>query len=355
MLYRSRVPLRLGFAGGGTDVSPYCDIYGGAILNASISIYVYATLEVTTMGSPGNGLELELSAVDTGQTESYTLAELQPLAVDGKLSLHKGVFNHILRNYPEQLKANCLSPVSVKLYTYAHSPLGSGLGTSSTLVVAILGTFADWLDLPLGDYEMARLAYEIERIDLKMAGGRQDQYAATFGGVNYMEFYDNEKVIINPLRIKKEYLNELEFNLVLYHTGISRLSSKIIETQSKNIINKNEKSIEAMHKLKEQAVLMKEALLVGKLERIGEILDFGWRYKKQMARDITNPLIDEIYSIATEAGATGGKITGAGGGGFFILFCPGNTRYHVIQALTRLGGEFKRFRFAKDGLTRWQV
>jgi len=146
-----------------------------------------------------------------------------------------------------------------------------------------LGAFAEWLKLPLGEYDLARLAYEIERVELKMAGGKQDQYAATFGGVNFMEFSNNNKVIVNPLRIRKEYLNELEFNMVLYYTGTSRLSSKIIEMQASKVMAKNQDSIEAMHKLKEQAVLMKEALLTGSLDRMGEILDFGWGYKKQMA------------------------------------------------------------------------
>jgi len=158
------------------------------------------------------------------------------------------------------------------------------------------------------------LSYEIERKDLGFVGGKQDQYAATFGGFNFMEFYDNDKVIVNPLRVKPDYINELQFNILLYYTGTSRLSSKIIEAQTQNVVQKKEKSIEAMHKLKEQAVLMKEAILKGELDKIGAILDFGWQYKKQMAEGITNPVIDEIYDIAKKAGATGGKISGAGGG-----------------------------------------
>jgi D-glycero-alpha-D-manno-heptose-7-phosphate kinase len=176
------------------------------------------------------------------------------------------------------------------------------------LVVTILGAFAEWLGLPLGEYDLAHLAYEIERVDLNMAGGKQDQYAATFGGVNFMEFYKDDKVIVNPLRIKSVYLNELAYNLILYNTETSRLSSKIIEAQTSNVLKKNEVSIEATHKLKQQAIMMKEAILKGNLDKIGEILDFGWHNKKLMAKDITNQFIDDIYNTAIENGASGGKL-----------------------------------------------
>ena len=235
------------------------------------------------------------------------------------------------------------------------APPGSGLGTSSTLVVAVLGAFAEWLGLPLGDYDLAHLAYEIERIDLKMAGGKQDQYSATFGGVNFMEFSNKDKVIVNPLRIKEKYLDELAHNLILYHTETSRISSSIIEQQSRNVADKNEKTIGAMHKLKEQAIMMKEAILKGELDKIGELLDFGWKFKKNMAVGITNPFIDEIYETAIKNGATGGKISGAGGGGFIFFYCPGNTRSKVVEALNIFGGQTKRYEFTAKGLSTWSV
>jgi D-glycero-alpha-D-manno-heptose-7-phosphate kinase len=232
---------------------------------------------------------------------------------------------------------------------------GSGLGTSSTLVVAILGAFAEMLKLPLGDYDLAHYAYEIERIDLKLAGGRQDQYAATFGGFNFMEFYNNDKVIVNPLRIRKEYLNELENNLVLYFTATTRESAAIINEQQKNVKEKNSKSIDAMHQLKEQAKMMKEALLVGNLHQIGEILDYGFQQKKQMAANISNSNIDAIYDAAVAAGATGGKISGAGGGGFMIFYCPGNSRFNVIKTLNTFGGKINPFQFTQEGVTSWTI
>jgi len=218
-----------------------------------------------------------------------------------------------------------------------------------------LGAFSEWLNLPLGEYDLAHLAYEIERVDLEMAGGKQDQYAATFGGVNFMEFYKEDKVIVNPLRIKDAFLYELAHNLVLFNTETSRLSSSIIEAQSLNVINKNETSITATQKLKEQALMMKEALLKGELDRIGDILDFGWQHKKLMAKNISNSLIDDIYKTAIENGASGGKISGAGGGGFMIFYCPNNSRPSVIEALNRFGGTAKRYEFTDHGLTTWTI
>jgi len=340
MIIRSRAPLRLGLAGGGTDVSPYSDIYGGGVLNATITMYAYATIE------PRDDGKIVFNSIDRGEKIEYEAEE--KLDIDGKLDLLKGVYNRIVKDFKKK-------PLSFELTTYVDAPPGSGLGSSSTLVVAIIGAFAEWLKLPLGEYDIAHLAFEIERKDLKMAGGKQDQYAATFGGFNFMEFYDNDKVIVNPLRIKSEIINELQFNLLLYYTGTSRLSSKIIEAQVKNVSGKKEKPIEAMHKLKEQAIMMKEAILKGKLNEIGEILDFGWQYKKQMAEGITNPVIDEIYETAKKAGAIGGKISGAGGGGFMMFYCPGNTRYKVIEALRKFGGEFRRFQFTKYGLETWRM
>lgn len=340
MLVRSKAPLRLGMAGGGTDVSPYADMYGGAVLNATITMYAYASIE------PRDDGKIVFNSVD--RSERLEFAETPEIKIDGRLDLLKGVYNRIVKDFTKE-------PLSFELTTYVDAPPGSGLGSSSTLVVAIIGAFVEWLKLPLGEYDIAHLAYEIERKDLGMAGGKQDQYVATFGGFNFMEFYDNDRVIVNPLRIKPEVVNELQFNLLLYYTGTSRLSSKIIESQVKNVKQKKTKSIEAMHKLKEQAILMKEVILKGELDKIGEILDFGWQYKKQMASSITNPLIEEIYETAKKAGATGGKISGAGGGGFMMLYCPGNSRYKVIEALKKFGGEFRRFQFTKYGLETWRV
>ena len=340
MIYRSKAPLRIGLAGGGTDVSPYSDLYGGAILNATVSLYAAATIE------PLQGDEIILQAIDRGESQHYPWSKELP--VDGKLDLLKGVYNRIQREYPMPQKG-------FRLSTHVDAPAGSGLGTSSTLVVALIGAFVEMLRLPLGEYDIAHLAYDIERNELKMAGGRQDQYAATFGGVNYMEFYGQDQVIVNPLRVKKEYLFELENNLLLYYTATSRESAKIIEKQRRNVVDKAEKSIEAMHQLKHQSSRMKEALLKGRLNEIGEILDFGFQQKRQMAEGISNNLMEDIYAAAKQAGATGGKVSGAGGGGFMIFYCPGITKFQVTSALAPFGGQAKSYQFVDHGLTSWTI
>ena len=339
MIYRSKAPLRIGLAGGGTDVSPYSDLFGGAILNTTISLSAYATIE------PLQENKIIVEALDRNEQQIFEL--LPCLPIDGKLDLLKAVYNRIQKDHSFTLPG-------FRLSTFVDAPAGSGLGTSSTLVVAILGAFVEMLKLPLDEYKIAQYAYDIERNDLQLAGGKQDQYAATFGGVNFMEFYA-EKVIVNPLRIKPQYLHELENNLVLYFTSTSRESAAIINEQVKNVHEKNEKSIEAMHHLKDQAKMMKEALLQGNLDEIGLILDYGFEQKRNMAANISNSAIEAVYTAAKAAGATGGKISGAGGGGFMIFYCPGNTRYAVIKTLNTFGGIVRDYSFTKYGLTTWRA
>jgi D-glycero-alpha-D-manno-heptose-7-phosphate kinase len=309
-------------------VSPYSDQFGGAILNATIGMYAYATIRPLDNG------KIILHATD--RDEHYVLDSIEQLVIDGRLDLPKGIYNRIVRDFAHR-------PLSFELTTFVDAPPGSGLGSSSTLVVAIIGAFVEWLKLPLGEYDIAQLAYSVEREDLKMAGGKQDQYAATFGGVNYMEFFANDKVIVNPLRVKEKWLHELENNLVLFFTETSRLSSSIIEKQRANVSNKNQNSIDAMHSLKEQSQRMKEALLC------------GWQHKKQMAEGISNPMIDNIYETAMAAGATGGKISGAGGGGFMIFYAPYTNKYNVIRELNKLGGKVMRYTFTNIGVTTWTI
>ena len=338
MIFRSKAPLRIGLAGGGTDVSPYADMFGGAILNATISLFAHASIEIL------NEKIIIVEAPDRNEKEQYNFTKTLPL--NGTLDLLKGVYNRIQKDYP-------FPQQGFRLTTFVDAPAGSGLGTSSTLVVAILGAFVEMLKLPLGDYDIAHYAFDIERNDLQLSGGRQDQYAATFGGVNFMEFYKDDKVIVNPLRIRPQYMHELENNLLLYFTATSRESATIINEQVKNVKGNNEKSIDAMHNLKEQAQQMKEALLRGKVNDIGAILDYGFTQKRNMAANISNSNIEAIYDAAKNAGAAGGKISGAGGGGFMIFYCPGNSRYSVTNALEQFGGEIKKYSFTKYGLTSW--
>jgi D-glycero-alpha-D-manno-heptose-7-phosphate kinase len=339
MIIKSRAPLRLGLAGGGTDVSPYSDMFGGAILNATINSFAFATLEPLENG------KIEFASGHSAEVATYDSTDELPISNRG-YELQCGVYNHIVKNYAKK-------PLSFRMTTWIDAPPGSGLGTSSTLVVAILGAFVEWLKLPLGKYDIAHTAFEIERLELKMAGGKQDQYAATFGGVNYIEFLADDKVIVNPLSLKENVLNELESNVVLYFTETNRESATIISHQVENVKNNNVQAVEAMHRLKEQAQMMKECLLRGDVNQIGEILNIGWVNKKQMATQITNSLLDSIYENAIANGASGGKISGAGGGGFMFFYCPGTTRLKVSQSLAQFGGRVKSFTFTQQGLTTW--
>lgn len=339
MIIKSRAPLRLGLAGGGTDVAPYSDMFGGAILNATINSFAFATLEPLDNG------KIEFASGHSSDVMSVDSVEELPISNRG-YELQCGVYNHIVKHYAKK-------PLSFRMTTWIDAPPGSGLGTSSTLVVAILGAFVEWLKLPLGKYDIAHTAFEIERLELKMAGGKQDQYAATFGGVNYLEFLANDKVIVNPLSIKEDVLNELESNLVLYFTETNRESATIISHQVQNVKDNNTSAVEAMHRLKEQAQMMKECLLRGDVNQIGEILNIGWVNKKKMATQISNNLLDSIYENAIQNGASGGKISGAGGGGFMFFYCPGTTRLKVSQSLAQFGGRVKSFTFTSHGLTTW--
>jgi D-glycero-alpha-D-manno-heptose-7-phosphate kinase len=334
LIIRSKAPLRLGLAGGGTDVSPYSDEYGGNVLNATIDLYASCTIEATEDGV------ITIVAADTGQ--KFQGPATSRLEIDGSLALQKGVYNRIVSMYTDD------EPLSFKMTTYTDALAGSGLGSSSTLVVATIKAFVEWLNLPLGEYDIASLAYQIERHDLGFSGGKQDQYAATFGGFNFMEFYA-DRVIVNPLRIKNWIINELESSMILYFTGASRESAQIIDEQTRNVRNKNQKSISAMHQLKTDSLALKEALLKGDTWGFAEIIDNSWKAKKEMADLITNTQIDLIYEQALKAGVIGGKITGAGGGGFMMLFADPAMKPTIIQRLEELPGRVFNFHFTKQG------
>jgi len=338
---RSRAPLRLGLAGGGTDVSPYSELYGGNVLNAAIDMYAYCTI------STGSNGQVEFHAVDLG--ESWTSAAVNELVLDGPLILHKAIYNRIVRDY------NDGNPLAVKVTTSADAPPGSGLGTSSTMVVAILRAYQELLKLPLGEYDLAHLAYDIERKDCGLAGGKQDQYAATFGGFNFMEFFADDRVIVNPLRIRVEIINEIECSMLLYFTGQSRESANIIKDQIHSAESGDGKSLQAMHQVRQSAVEMKEALLKGEIKTMAGLLGDAWQAKRNMAQSISNALIDGIYERALGAGALSAKISGAGGGGFMMLFVEPTSKLDVMAALSELEGSFYRFHFTKEGAQGWSV
>lgn len=340
MIIRSKAPLRLGLAGGGSDVSPYSDLYGGLILNATINLFAYCTIEETSNS------KIEIVAADIQQAQIFDAVKSLP--INGLLDLHKGVYNRIVKDYG-------LSALSFKITTLSDAPPGSGLGSSSTMVVAIVKAFVEWLNLPLGEYEIARLAYEVERTELGLSGGKQDQYAAAFGGFNFMEFFNDDRVIVNPLRIKRWIIDELEASMVLYYTGASRSSAAIIDEQKKNTSSGNEEAIEAMHQIKRGATEMKEALLKGDIKAFAAIIGRSWENKKKMAHSITNNHIDKVFEKAIEAGAITGKVSGAGGGGFIMFMIEPEKKVQVVNALNELNGKIFEFQFNEGGCHGWKI
>ena len=341
MIVRARAPLRLGLAGGGTDVSPYCDLHGGYVLNATIDRYAYAVIKTL--------VEPVIRFVATDQLTEISKVIDEPLVLNGKLDLHKAVYNYMIKHYNEG------RPIPLELSTFCDAPAGSGLGSSSTLVVVMIRAFAELLNLPLDDYTIAHIAYKIERIDCELQGGRQDQYTATFGGFNFMEFYANNRAIINPLRIKNWIICEMEASLILFYTGVSRESAKIIADQSNNVKDGLTNALEAMHGIKSEALVMKECLLKGDFGGIVDSMRQGWENKKRSAKTVTNPNIDNIYNAAIAAGALAGKVSGAGGGGFMMFFAPTERRMDVIRTLHQFKGQVSNCHFTKHGSESWRV
>jgi D-glycero-alpha-D-manno-heptose-7-phosphate kinase len=336
-MVRARAPLRLSFGGGGTDVSPYADTRGGCVLNATISRYVYGTLV------PKSERSIGFRSFDYGTLVYWT--EEAHFRFDGQMDLAKAVL--------KRLELDKFRTEGFDLFIHADAPPNSGLGSSSTFTVALIGLFRELLGLPITSGGMAKLAYDIERNDVGIKGGRQDQFAAAFGGFNFMEFH-GEEVIVTPLRLSEFVINELEYNLLLCYVG-SRETQPIIENQMENTKAENAEPLAAMDKTKEFAIEMKGALLGGDLDRFGEMLHEGWVHKKKTAPGITTARIDELYAEAQKAGAIGGKITGAGGGGHLLLYCPFNKRHIVSERLSAMGTRVTDFRFDPSGMQTWRV
>lgn len=340
MKFIARAPLRLGLAGGGTDVSPYCDIYGGNVLNSTIDKYAYSQIKVIEND------KYILRSLDRNIKYQVSMEEVKE-GLNNKLILHTAVLKYFKENYPS------LKSVGLDLTTFCDAPIGSGLGSSSTIVVAMIRAFVEMLNLPFDDYAIANLAFKIERVNCNLEGGKQDHYSATFGGFNFIEFFQDNKVIVNPLRIKNWIICELEASLILFSTDISRESAKIIKEQSENVISKNKLQIDAMHSLKKEALEFKESLLKGDFPGIIEILKSSWQSKKRSANSVSNPYIDKIYDTAIDAGALAGKVSGAGGGGFMLFYVPFDNRINLINKLKLFKGVVSNCHFVKEGCQAW--
>ncbi|MGO8976254.1 MAG: dehydrogenase [Steroidobacteraceae bacterium] len=335
---RARAPLRLGLAGGGTDLSPYCNEYGGAVLNATIGRYAYAHLSFR------DDAQLVFSAHDVKQDDVTPLNAELPL--DNGLPLHRAVYNRIVRDFlHEQMR-------SITVTTMVDAPPGSGLGASSALVVALVEAYRAAFGLPLGRYDVARLAFEIERVDLGLAGGRQDQYAASFGGINFMDFLPGDRVIVNPLRISPSYLHEFEASLTVCFTGQSRASA-IIQDQVKALTQSDKGTLLAMHQLKADAIDMKQALLVGNIQEVAEVLNRSWLAKRQTSGLISNSTVERVFDLGLRNGAVAAKVSGAGGGGFVFFMSDPEQRYRLIMALNDSGFAASSVQFTEGGAEAW--
>lgn len=342
MKVRSKAPLRIGLAGGGTDVSPYSDEFGGCVLNATINMYAHAFIDDAVTS---NIVIFEAKDLDIAEKIDIT----QPILIDGKLQLHRAVYKRIM----EEFNGGVYLPL--KITTWSDAPAGSGLGSSSTIVVAMIEALRQLLLLPLGEYDIAKLAYDIERKDCKLSGGKQDQYAATFGGFNFIEFFSNDRVVVNPLRIRKYIINELEASLMLYYTGASRDSATIIDDQIESIKKDRGSSLDAMHKVKNLAYIIKEHLFKAEINAMAKEFGLSWAAKKATSSSVSNPMIDELENALLAAGAISMKVSGAGGGGFIMIFIKPEKRLDIEYCLSKFSGEVKRFQFTTEGSYSWTV
>lgn len=331
MIIRGRAPLRVSFGGGGTDVEPFCSEQGGAIIGSTINKYAYCSIV------PRQDDQITVHSLDFDMTVKYNTRE--NYVYDGRLDLVTAALKAM------DIKQGC------EVYLQCDAPPGSGLGTSSTVMVALLSAMAKWKGISMDGYGLADLAYQVERLDLKIEGGYQDQYAAVFGGFNFIEFHGRNNVVVNPLRIKKEIIHELEYSLLLCYTGNIHVSANIIKDQVKNYEKKD--GFEAMCQVKALSHGLKDELLKGNLFSFGKLLDYGWQSKKRMSSKISTHQIDELYDEALKAGALGGKLLGAGGGGYLLVFCPYNVRHKVAARLEAAGGQLTDWSFELRGAQAW--
>ncbi len=331
MVIRGRAPLRVSFGGGGTDVPPFCEEQGGAVIGSTINKYAYCSIV------PRDDEQIIVHSLDYDMTVKYNTKE--NYVYDGRLDLVTAVLKAM------KIRQGC------EVYLQCDAPPGSGLGTSSAVVVALLSAMSRWKGVEMDAYALADLAYQVEREDLRIDGGYQDQYMSTFGGFNFIEFYGRNQVVVNPLRIRKDVYHELQYNLLLCYTGKIHVSANIIRDQVSNYTNKD--AFEAMCEVKALACAMKDELLKGNLNSFGKLLDYSWKSKKRMSSRISSPRIDELYEEAVRAGALGGKILGAGGGGYLLMYCPYNVRHKVAARLEQMGGQLTDWVFELRGAQSW--
>lgn len=340
MIICSRAPLRIGLAGGGSDLLPYRDRYGGLVINATINKFVHAKIETSI------DKEIKLKADDLEITRVLKIGD--NFELNGILDLHVASYNYFKEKF------NDGKDMFINLSTSSDVPAGSGLGSSSTLVVAIVHAFSKFLDLSLSKDDIAYTSYIIERKICNISGGMQDQYAASYGGFNYIEFLTNDKTKVHPLSIDRGFMEELEMSILLYYTGRARKSSKIIEKQVNKIIDNIKSSVEATHLIKENAREMKNAILAKDLIKIADLMNCGWEYKLKSSNGISNKKIDTIYQSARDHGALSGKISGAGGGGYMLFLIDPLRKKEILKTLQSFSGTVLDCSFTNYGSEAWE-
>ena len=336
MIIRAKAPLRISFAGGGTDVPPFPEREIGCVLNATINSFAWGSLR------PREDDQITIESADMGISLSYTVDS--DFAFDGQLDLVKAAI----------IRMGAKNSHGFDIFLHSDAPPGSGLGSSSALMVGLVGLVREFKNFAYTDYEVAHLAYVIERQDLRIEGGLQDHYAASFGGFNFIEFY-KDRIIVNPLRISQEVVNELEHNLLLCYTGSTRRSDHIIEDQKRRYEQNQEQTVQALREQKRLAIEMKNALLQHRLDDFGGLLHEAWESKKHFSPKISNPGINTLYEEARKVGAVGGKITGAGGGGYMLFYCDFEKKHKVAATLRSLGAVPTEFAFDNHGLQTWRA
>lgn len=334
MLMRGKAPLRISFCGGGTDVFPFPEEHGGIVLNCTIDKYAYATL------SPRDDTKINIYSLDYDLLVRYDA--MRELQFDGKLDLIKAVLTRMKQKR------------GFDLFLHCDAPPGTGMGASGAICVLLIGLLAKYYNLSFSNYEIAEMAFRVETEDLKLAGGRQDHYAATFGGFNLIEF-NKDRTIVTPLKIDSQIMEELHYHLLLCYTQTSRCSGRLIDKQVRYYKNKRKETIEALFELKKLTYQMKDALMLGQLDELARLLHYAGELKNKMNPSTTTDYIDKLYKIALENGAVGGKILGAGGGGYLLLYCQFDKKHKISEKLEENGAKIVPFNFAYDGLRTWQT
>ncbi|MFX0000763.1 MAG: GHMP kinase [Candidatus Hodarchaeota archaeon] len=335
MIIRSKAPFRVSFGGGGTDMAPYCIEHGGCVLSTTIDRHIYVTLK------PRQDKIVHINALKLNKQFSFKVGD-RDYSTD--FELFKGIFNVL------EIKDG------FDIMVYSELPPGSGMGGSSSLSVALIGALNKYYNLDLSKHEIAKSACNIERIELKQKGGYQDQFAAAYGGLNFIEFRQDVNVI--PINASEEMLNELQFRLILCYIGGSHFSSDIQDEVLKGYKVEKKSYLEAMQDLKDVAHSMREIVEsnnLSNLNEFGELLHKGWIAKKSLSTKISNKNIENFYLTSREFGVLGGKLLGAGGGGHLLLFSEPNQKPKVIQELEKIGGKIINFHFNPKGLEVWDI